>query len=64
MEEFEPHRKAVNKVTLRPKIVIRGEQPDAAKLAEMHEKAHNICFIANSVKSEIAIEPTYQTTGQ
>jgi len=57
MEEFEPHRKAVSKVTLRPKIVFRGDKPDEAKLADMHEKAHKYCFIANSVKSEIVIEP-------
>jgi organic hydroperoxide reductase OsmC/OhrA len=56
MEELERHRYAVTKVTLKPKIVFRGEAPDAAKLAEMHEKAHKYCFVANSVKSEIVIE--------
>ncbi len=57
LEEIEPHRKAVTKVTLRPKIVFRGDKPDEAKLAEMHEKAHKYCFIANSVTTEIVIEP-------
>ena len=57
MEEIAPKRKAVTKVTLRPKIVFEGGPPDKAKLDALHHQAHEICFIANSVKSEISIEP-------
>ena len=47
-------RTAIVKVTLRPKIEVKG---DAALLPELHHKAHEACFIANSVTTEIVIEP-------
>ena len=56
MEEIAPKRRAVIKVTLRPKIVYRGEPPDQAKLDELHHQAHEYCFIANSVKTEVTVE--------
>lgn len=56
MEEIAPQRRAVTKVTLRPKIVYQGEPPDRAKLDELHHQAHELCFIANSVKTEVLVE--------
>lgn len=47
---------AVTEVTLRPKIVFGGTQPDAATLHQLHEKAHDNCFIANSVTTEVRVE--------
>ena len=45
---------AVTKVTLRPRTVFSGEkQPSAQELAEMHHEAHDNCFIANSVTTEV-----------
>jgi organic hydroperoxide reductase OsmC/OhrA len=58
MEEIAPKRHAVTRVTLRPRIVFAGAIPQKAKLDELHHQAHALCFIANSVKTEIAIEPT------
>jgi organic hydroperoxide reductase OsmC/OhrA len=49
-------RVAVTRVTLRPAVEF-DEQPSPKVLAELHHKAHEKCFIANSVKSEIVIEP-------
>jgi organic hydroperoxide reductase OsmC/OhrA len=47
----------VSRVSLRPQIVFSGErQPTTAELNEMHHKAHEDCFIANSVKSDIVVE--------
>ena len=46
----------VSKVTLRPQVAYDGRAPTAAESAAMHEKAHHICFIANSVKTEIVVE--------
>jgi organic hydroperoxide reductase OsmC/OhrA len=57
MEEIAPRRKAVTKVTLRPKIVYMGTPPDKAKLEALHHEAHELCFIANSVITKITIEP-------
>ena len=48
----------MSKITLRPKIEFSGsKQPSAAEIAEVHQKAHEQCFIGNSLKSEIVIEP-------
>ncbi len=47
----------VSHCTLRPKIVWGGTAPSAADIEAMHHRAHEECFIANSVLTEIAIEP-------
>ncbi|GAA0778634.1 OsmC family peroxiredoxin [Roseibium denhamense] len=49
---------AITKVVLRPEVsLIASEQPDPTWFTDLHEKAHDMCFIANSVNSEIVIEP-------
>jgi organic hydroperoxide reductase OsmC/OhrA len=48
---------AISRVTLRPKVVFSGAPPSRQQLDEMHHMAHESCFIANSVKSEIVCEP-------
>lgn len=55
MEEIAPGRMAVTKVWLRPDITWEGPAPDAGQLAELHHAAHEECFIANSVKTEVVI---------
>jgi organic hydroperoxide reductase OsmC/OhrA len=47
---------AMTRVTLRPRIAWVDEGPDPAALADLHHKAHEACFIANSVKSEVVIQ--------
>jgi organic hydroperoxide reductase OsmC/OhrA len=48
----------VSKVTLRPRIVFSGaKQPNAAQLDELHHHAHEECYIANSVLTEVVVEP-------
>lgn len=47
---------AVTKITLRPAIVFTGRQPSADELAALHHAAHEACFIANSLRTEIVIE--------
>ena len=44
----------ITRVTLRPKVAINA---DAALLAEIHHLAHQACFIANSVKTHVTVEP-------
>lgn len=44
----------LKRVVLRPSIV---SSADAATLAEIHHLAHQACFIANSVKTEVTVEP-------
>ena len=57
MAKGEDGRTRITKVTLRPRIAFEGAAPDAAALDALHHKAHEACFIANSVTSEIVIEP-------
>jgi organic hydroperoxide reductase OsmC/OhrA len=47
----------VTHVTLRPSATWAGNAPAAAHLTSMHELAHEKCFIANSVKTVVRIEP-------
>ena len=56
MERIAPGKMAITRVTLRPRIVFGGAVPDRAKLDELHHAAHEACFIANSVKTEVKVE--------
>ena len=47
----------VSHVTLRPKITWAGDPPSAEEIEKMHHLSHEECFIANSVLTEIAVEP-------
>lgn len=48
---------AITEVTLRPNVrYAEGDQPTEQEDTEMHHEAHEACFIANSVKTEIRIE--------
>lgn len=45
-------------VVLRPAVVWSGDrQPDAAALAALHHRAHEACYIANSLRAEVRVEP-------
>ncbi len=56
MERIAPGRMAITRVVLRPRIAWAGDAPDQTALDDLHHKAHEACFIANSVKTEIRIE--------
>ena len=48
---------AVTRVILRPKTVFGGAtQPTPEELTSLHEEAHNGCFIANSVTTDVTVE--------
>ena len=54
------NKMAITKMYLKPKITFRGEnQPDKAAIDALHHLAHEECFIANSVLTEIIIDPVY-----
>ncbi len=51
-------RQAITQVVLRPRVRLIGERkasPD--ELAALHHEAHERCFIANSVRTEVRVEP-------
>jgi organic hydroperoxide reductase OsmC/OhrA len=58
MEKNDEGKVAMTRIVLRPNIVFAGDQqPTAEELQAMHHKSHEECFIANSLKSEIVVEP-------
>ncbi len=51
-------RLAMTRVTLRPQVRFGGEKmPGPEQLRQLHDQAHHACFIANSVKTEVVVEP-------
>ena len=46
----------MSKVTLRPGVTWSGNPPDAAAIAGLHHKAHEACFIANSLTTEVIVD--------
>jgi organic hydroperoxide reductase OsmC/OhrA len=58
MEKNTEGKLAITRVTLKPRIKFSGEkQPTKEELDKMHHAAHENCFIASSVKTEIKVEP-------
>src|SRR5207249_12133002 len=57
MEKNAEGRLAITRVTLRPQLKFSGDkQPTPEEIEEINHMAHEQCFIANSVKTEITIE--------
>jgi len=60
MDKNTEGRMAIVAVTLRPRIRFSGPAlPTEADIAELHERAHEECFIANSIRSEVRCEPIF-----
>lgn len=50
-------RISLTKVTLKPDIAwSEDKRPDAAQLHDLHHRAHEMCFIANSFRGEVVVE--------
>ena len=47
---------AMTRVTLHPRVTWGGNPPAEAAIADLHHRAHEACFIANSVNTEVKIE--------
>jgi organic hydroperoxide reductase OsmC/OhrA len=58
LEKDAEGRMAMTRVTLRPVVSYAGRAPSAEEHAQLHEGAHDKCFIANSVKTAVTIEPS------
>jgi organic hydroperoxide reductase OsmC/OhrA len=56
LEKNADGKMAMTRVTLRPHVTWAGGPPDEATLADLHYRAHEACFIANSVTTEVKVE--------
>lgn len=56
MEKNPAGKIAMTRVTLRPRVGWAGEPPDEAGIADLHHRAHEACFIANSVTTEVTVQ--------
>jgi len=60
MEKNADGKMAMTLVTLRPDVEFSGaRQPTREELDRLHHEAHDACFIANSVKTDVRCEPVY-----
>jgi organic hydroperoxide reductase OsmC/OhrA len=58
MREVRPKREAVTEVILRPRVIFDPAHAATPEQVEaLHHAAHDHCFLANSVKTEIRVEP-------
>ena len=58
MERNTEGKMAMSVVTLRPEVHFSGERlPTREQIDQMHHEAHQECFIANSVKTDVRCEP-------
>lgn len=58
MTANERKRLWVSSVTLQPRVVFSGAKlPTPADIDRMHHEAHDECFIANSVKTDVKVVP-------
>lgn len=53
-------RLAMTRVTLRPRVAFGGAaRPSPEAVDELHHRAHDACFIASSVRTEVRCEPDH-----
>lgn len=57
MAKNDKGRTAITHVTLRPQI---ETDTDAATIEELHHKAHEACFIANSVTTDVTVDTGFE----
>jgi organic hydroperoxide reductase OsmC/OhrA len=49
---------AFTRIVLRPRVKLSAES-SKERARELHHEAHRMCFVANSLKCEIATEPEF-----
>jgi organic hydroperoxide reductase OsmC/OhrA len=57
MEKNSEGKLVISRITLRPRAQFSGERlPTTVELQSLHHSAHDECYIANSLKSEVVVE--------
>lgn len=65
MDKNEAGRLAITRVTLHPHVMfVEPKRPSEEDVQAMHHEAHEGCFIANSVKTSVDAEPTWEVVAQ
>ena len=60
LEKNSDGKMVMSVITLKPDVIFSGEHlPTREQVDNMHHDAHNECYIANSIKSEVRCEPVY-----
>ena len=60
MAKNDDGKQVMTVVTLHPDVEFSGERlPTREQIEHMHHKAHDECFIANSVKTDVRCEPVF-----
>ncbi len=58
LDKNDEGRVAMTVVTLRPAVVFSDQRrPTRGELEQLHHVSHEACYIANSVKTEVRVEP-------
>lgn len=61
MEKNAEGKTAITRVVLHPDVTFSGEKlPSRAEVEALHHAAHEECYIASSVKSEVVCEPVWR----
>lgn len=56
MEKNSEGKLVISRISLHPKVEFSGEKlPSIEQLESLHHAAHEECFIANSLKSEVVV---------
>ena len=55
LEKNEKRVPWVSRISLHPRITFEGKAPSETELEELHHLAHDQCFIANSIKTEVLV---------
>lgn len=58
---MEDGRKGMQRIVLRPAVVFSGPRlPDAAQVEALHHRAHDACYIANSIRGEVLVAGSWR----
>lgn len=58
MARNEAGKEVMTEFVLRPLVTFKERAPSEEEFMAMHHKAHEECYIANSVKGSVRVEPT------
>jgi organic hydroperoxide reductase OsmC/OhrA len=56
LEKRDDGKMWMSRVAMHPRVTWAGTPPDEAALADLHHRAHEACFIANSVTTKVTVE--------